>query len=92
MQHYNQSTPPAYDMSRIPNDFPMYLSNGGADALSDVKDVELLLNNLKDHQGDRLVTQYRPDYAHADYVMAYNAKETVYDPLIAFLRLQSSVN
>ncbi|CAM8957465.1 unnamed protein product [Rhodiola kirilowii] len=87
-QHYGQPTPPAYEMKSIPNDFPLYLSNGGADALSDVRDVELLLSNLQDHQGDKLVTQYRPDYAHADYVMADNAKEAVYDPLIAFLRLQ----
>ncbi|KAA3459195.1 triacylglycerol lipase 2-like [Gossypium australe] len=88
MKHYGQATPPAYNMTSIPNDFPVFLSYGGEDALSDVNDVKLLLGSLKDHDGDKLVVQYRYDYAHADYVMAENAKQEVYDPLIAFFRLQ----
>ncbi|TYH10969.1 hypothetical protein ES288_A07G221200v1 [Gossypium darwinii] len=88
MKHYGQATPPAYNMTSIPNDFPVFLSYGGEDALSDVNDVKLLLGSLKDHDGDKLVVQYRYDYAHADYVMAENAKQDVYDPLIAFFRLQ----
>ncbi|XP_021890150.1 triacylglycerol lipase 2-like [Carica papaya] len=88
MEHYGQSTPPVYDMTSIPNDLPIFLSYGGADALSDVNDVKLLLDSLKDHDSDKLVIQYREDYAHADYVMAANAKQDVYDPLIAFFRLQ----
>ncbi|XP_030539656.2 triacylglycerol lipase 2-like isoform X2 [Rhodamnia argentea] len=88
VEHYGQATPPLYNMSSIPNDLPLFLSYGGADALSDVRDVKLLLDSLKDHDGDKLVTQYREDYAHADFVMGENAKEVVYDPLMAFLRLQ----
>ncbi|GMI98539.1 Myzus persicae-induced lipase 1 [Hibiscus trionum] len=88
MKHYGQPTPPAYDMTGIPNDLPLFVSYGGADALADVNDVKLLLGSLKDHDGDKLVVQYREDYAHADYVMAYNAKQDVYDPLIAFFRVQ----
>ncbi|KAF3443385.1 hypothetical protein FNV43_RR13067 [Rhamnella rubrinervis] len=87
-KHYGQPNPPAYNMTGIPNDIPLFLSYGGADALSDVKDVHLLLDSLKNHHGDKLVVQYREDYAHADYVMAENAKQVVYDPLIAFLKLQ----
>ncbi|KAL4367122.1 hypothetical protein GQ457_05G004870 [Hibiscus cannabinus] len=87
-QHYGQPTPPAYDMTSIPNDLPLFVSYGGEDALADVNDVKLLLGSLKDHDGDKLVVQYRDDYAHADYVMADNAKQVVYDPLIAFFRLQ----
>ncbi|KAI3969693.1 hypothetical protein MKX01_020254 [Papaver californicum] len=48
-KHYGQSTPTVYDMTSIPNDLPLFLSYGGADALSDVNDVQLLLANLKDH-------------------------------------------
>ncbi|KAG4964625.1 hypothetical protein JHK85_039600 [Glycine max] len=73
MKHYGQPTPPAYDMKRLPNDLPLFLSYGGADALSDVKDVQRLLEILKDHDADKLVVQYRNDYAHADYVMGENA-------------------
>ncbi|XP_031394027.1 triacylglycerol lipase 2-like [Punica granatum] len=87
MSHYGQSTPPAYNMTSIPNDFPLYLSYGGKDALSDVKDVQVLLNCLKDHNGDKLVVQYRDDYAHADFVFGFNAHEVIYDPLMAFFRL-----
>lgn len=85
---YGQPTPPVYDMTRIPNDLPLFLSYGGADALSDVKDVQLLLESLKDHDGDKLVVQYRNDYAHADYVMGEKAEQDVYEPLISFFKLQ----
>lgn len=88
-KHYGQPSPPVYDMTRIPNDLPLFVSYGGADALSDVKDVRLLLEILEGHEGDKLVVQYRDDYAHADYVMGQNAKKDVYDPLISFFRLNS---
>ncbi|ESW13660.1 hypothetical protein PHAVU_008G215000 [Phaseolus vulgaris] len=88
IKHYGQPSPPEYDMTRIPNDLPLFLSYGGADALSDVKDVQRLLEILKDHQADKLVVQYRNDYAHADYVMGENAYRDVYEPLISFFRLQ----
>lgn len=60
-KHYGQHNPPAYDMTGIPDDFPLFLSYGGQDALSDAKDVQLLLDNLKDHNGDKLVVQYIKD-------------------------------
>lgn len=87
-RHYGTPTPPSYEMNRIPNDLPLFLAYGGADALSVMKDVQLLLDSLHDHEGDKLVVEYREDYAHADYVMAVNARQVVYDPLIAFFRLQ----
>ncbi|KAK3445875.1 hypothetical protein EUGRSUZ_A01090 [Eucalyptus grandis] len=77
IEHYGQATPPLYNMSSIPNNLPFFLSYGRADALSDMRDVKLLLDSLKDHDGDKLVTQYRVDYAHADFVMGENAREVV---------------
>ncbi|KAM2060421.1 hypothetical protein ACFX1T_045616 [Malus domestica] len=88
MQHYGQPNPPVYSMTSIPDDLPLFLSYGGADALSDIKDVKLLLKSLKNHDGDKLVLQYLDDYAHVDFVMGETAKQDVYDPLMAFLRLQ----
>ncbi|GLT74940.1 hypothetical protein SLA2020_467030 [Shorea laevis] len=88
VKHYGQPTPPAYDMTNIPQDFPLFLSYGGADALADVQDVKRLLSILKDHQGDKLVLNYRDNYAHLDFVMSENAKEAVYDSIIAFFKLQ----
>ncbi|XP_058103289.1 triacylglycerol lipase 2-like isoform X2 [Magnolia sinica] len=84
MKYYGQSKPPIYNMSSIPNDLPLFLSYGGQDALSDVRDVELLLDNLKFHDGDKLTVQYIKDFAHADFVMGGSAKKIVYDALIAF--------
>ncbi|MCL7022633.1 hypothetical protein MKW94_023011 [Papaver nudicaule] len=69
-KHYGQSKPPVYDMTSLPNDLPLFLSYGGADALSDANDVHLLLANLKDHSRDKLVVQYQENYAHADFVRA----------------------
>ncbi|KAJ6880438.1 hypothetical protein NC652_033700 [Populus alba x Populus x berolinensis] len=74
-EHYGQTSPPVNNMTSIPNDLPLFLSYGGADALSDINDVQLLLDSLKDHEGDKLVKQYRVDHAHADYVMSANAKQ-----------------
>ncbi|XP_010252996.1 PREDICTED: triacylglycerol lipase 2-like [Nelumbo nucifera] len=87
VKHYGQPTPPVYNMSGIPSDIPLYLSYGGKDKLSDVNDIQALLYSLKDHDRDKLVVQYQEDYAHADFVMAMNAKQMVYDSPMAFFRL-----
>ncbi|XP_077228096.1 triacylglycerol lipase 2-like [Tasmannia lanceolata] len=84
VRYYGQSKPPLYNMSNIPNNLPLFLSYGGQDALSDVRDVELLLDNLKFHDGDKLTVQFIKDYAHADFVMGVSAKKIVYDAVIAF--------
>ncbi|XP_024440699.1 triacylglycerol lipase 2 isoform X2 [Populus trichocarpa] len=87
MDHYGQPTPPMYNMTSIPNDLPLFLAYGGKDYLSDVKDVQVLLDNLKDHDGDKLVVQYTDEYAHADFVLGVNANQIVYDPVIAFFKI-----
>ncbi|KAB5527675.1 hypothetical protein DKX38_021522 [Salix brachista] len=76
-----------YNMASIPNDLPLFLSYGGKDYLSDVKDVQALLENLKDHDGDKLVVQYIDEYAHADFVLGMNANRIVFDPLMAFFKI-----
>ena len=86
-KYYGQPMPPAYNMAGIPNDLPLFLSYGGQDLLSDVEDVHTLLDTLKDHNPDKLVVQYKEDYAHADFVFGVNAKQVVYDPLMAFFNL-----
>ncbi|KAG9447900.1 hypothetical protein H6P81_014028 [Aristolochia fimbriata] len=88
VRYYGEGKPPVYNMSNIPNDLPLFLSYGGQDALSDVRDVELLLDNFKFHDGDKLTVQYIKDYAHADFVMGVNAKRIVYDAIVAFFNRQ----
>ncbi|XP_073260482.1 triacylglycerol lipase 2 isoform X4 [Populus alba] len=87
MDHYGQPTPLVYNMTSIPNDLPLFLGYGGKDYLSDVRDVQVLLDNLKDHDGDKLVVQYTDEYAHADFILGVNANQIVYDPAIAFFKI-----
>ncbi|CAL9162007.1 unnamed protein product, partial [Musa hybrid cultivar] len=89
MAAYGESSPPEYHMSNIPHDLPLLLSYGGGDMLSDVKDVQLLLNDLSNHDADKLVAQLVKEYAHMDFVMGVNAKQLVYDGLIAFFNKHS---
>ncbi|CAD5171635.1 unnamed protein product [Musa acuminata subsp. malaccensis] len=89
MAAYGESSPPEYHMSNIPHDLPLLLSYGGGDMLSDVTDVQLLLNDLSNHDADKLVAQLVKEYAHMDFVMAVNAKQLVYDGLIAFFNKHS---
>ncbi|KAH9602506.1 hypothetical protein KSS87_020965 [Heliosperma pusillum] len=89
MEYYGQVVPPLYDLVNIPNDLPLFISHGGRDELADVDDVKFLLDNLKDHDSEKLFLQFIEDYAHADYVMAINAKEVVYDFLISFFKNQT---
>ncbi|KAJ1267548.1 hypothetical protein BS78_07G065000 [Paspalum vaginatum] len=89
-EHYGQATPPSYDVSAIPDDFPLFLSYGGRDTLSDTQDVRHLVQALESHDSDKLTVQYLEDYAHADFVMAGNAKARVYAPLMAFFKLQDN--
>ncbi|XP_058760913.1 triacylglycerol lipase 2-like [Vicia villosa] len=82
--HYRQMVPPTYDMTKIPKDFPLFISYGGKDYLSDVQDVKVLLNDLSNHDATNLVVLYKDEYAHLDFVAALDAKQVVYDPMIAF--------
>ncbi|XVF71825.1 hypothetical protein PTKIN_Ptkin12aG0070700 [Pterospermum kingtungense] len=85
--HYRQSTPPAYNMKNIPKDLPLFLAYGGKDILADVNDVNSLLNDLKDHDKDKLVLVCIKDYAHLDFILGVNANQLVYDPIISFFKL-----
>ncbi|XP_060672134.1 triacylglycerol lipase 2-like isoform X1 [Ziziphus jujuba] len=87
VKSYGQITPPAYNVKSIPKDVPLLLSYGGKDTLTVVNDVKILLEDLRDHKADKLVLQYRDDYAHFDFIVGYNANKLVYDPLIAFFML-----
>ncbi|KAK4710570.1 hypothetical protein R3W88_005083 [Solanum pinnatisectum] len=86
--HYGETKPPRYNLTNIPHDFPLFLSYGGQDALSDVQDVGTLLDNLKYHDVEKLHVQYIKDYAHADFIIGITAKDIVYNQIISFFRNQ----
>jgi lysosomal acid lipase/cholesteryl ester hydrolase len=79
--HYGHQTPPTYDITKILTEFSISLGVGGQDMLSDVQDVNLLLNDLKDHDSNKLVVLLKDNYAHVDFIAAINAKQVVYDPI-----------
>nr|KJB70794.1 hypothetical protein B456_011G091500 [Gossypium raimondii] len=86
--HYGEAKPPVYNISAIPRNLPIFISYGGQDALSDVKDVLLLLDSLKFHDEDKLMVQFIKDYAHADFIMGTNAKDIVYNQVLRFFKNQ----
>lgn len=86
LMHYGSISPPRYDLSKIPNNLPMFISYGGQDALSDERDVWRLLDQLKAHSVGKLEVDFIPEYAHADFVMATNAKDLVYNKVTAFFK------
>ncbi|CAJ1948757.1 unnamed protein product [Sphenostylis stenocarpa] len=87
MQHYGKPFPPRYDLTTIPNEFPLFLSYGGLDSLSEVKGVQILLNDLKNHDPNKLVVLFNPEYAHVDFFIATNVRQVIYDPIIAFFQV-----
>ncbi|XP_004489603.1 triacylglycerol lipase 2-like [Cicer arietinum] len=87
-KHYRQVTPPIYNLSNIPNNLPIFMSYGGRDALSDVIDVNNLLEHFKYHDEDKLSLQFIDNYAHADFIMAVNANDLVYKNVTSFFKRQ----
>ncbi|KAK7336058.1 hypothetical protein VNO77_16587 [Canavalia gladiata] len=88
IMHYGDIFPPIYNLSNIPHDLPLFISYGGRDALSDVGDVQNLLDALKFHDEDKRSIQFIKEYAHADYIMGSNAKDLVYNSVLSFFNRQ----
>ncbi|KAL5581343.1 hypothetical protein UlMin_013785 [Ulmus minor] len=89
IQHYGNVRPPVYNLSNIARDLPLFISYGGQDALSDVRDVGRLLDSLKLHDVDKLTVQFIEEYGHADYIMGVNAKDLVYKSVVSFFKHHS---
>ncbi|CAN0925363.1 Triacylglycerol lipase 2 [Linum grandiflorum] len=89
IMHYGESKPPVYNLSNIPRDLPIFLSYGGQDALSDIRDVQQLLDSFRFHDVDKLTVQYIKEYAHADFIMGVNAKDIVYNQVVSFFKHQT---
>ncbi|XP_078166828.1 triacylglycerol lipase 2-like isoform X3 [Carex rostrata] len=87
MEHYGQSEPPVYNISNVPHDLPLFVGYGGQDSISDGRDVDLLLNDLKFHVTGKLKSHFVKDYAHIDFVMGISAKTMLYNDVISFFNL-----
>ncbi|XP_042499863.1 triacylglycerol lipase 2-like [Macadamia integrifolia] len=89
MKHYGKPEAPEYDLKNISKSLPLFFSYGGNDDLSDVNDVNHLLDDLSTHHRDKIKTHFVPEFAHLDFVFAINVKEKVYDTMFDFIRAHS---
>lgn len=83
LQHYLSVSPPAYDLGRIPDSLPLWMASGGNDALADPVDVLRTIQALGRKPEVMLVL---PEYGHIDFVLSIQAKQDLYDSMIAFFR------
>ncbi|KAG5098014.1 hypothetical protein JHK82_047868 [Glycine max] len=71
IQHHGQAAPLLYDMTRIPDEFPIFLSYGGLDRLSEVTSEHVLLNHLQNHDPNKVVKSEDLGLIHRWIVMKF---------------------
>jgi len=80
MQHYNTTTPPDYDLTKV--NVPVAIFNGDNDNFADPVDVqrlEKILPNL-------VFSHDENEYEHLDFVWAIDADEKIYPSIITLLQ------
>ncbi|KAG0631120.1 hypothetical protein M758_1G228500 [Ceratodon purpureus] len=82
LQHYLSLSPPDYDLTIIPESLPLWMASGGNDALADPVDVIRTIEQLRSTPEVIVL----PEYGHIDFVLSIQAKEDLYDSMIAFFR------
>jgi len=80
--HYNQSTPPLYNLKNFPSTLPYALFTGGNDYLADQKDIDHLLLQIP----KPVQVVYQPSYSHIDYVLAQSAYTQIYPQVLNLLK------
>uniref|UniRef100_A0A0K0EJA2 Lipase n=2 Tax=Strongyloides stercoralis TaxID=6248 RepID=A0A0K0EJA2_STRER len=79
--HYNQTTPPYYDFSKIFNDIYLYWSD--SDWLADEIDVQEgllhVLPNIK-------LNKHLIDFNHFDFIYGLRARKEIYDDIIEIIK------
>nr|XP_010587429.1 gastric triacylglycerol lipase isoform X2 [Loxodonta africana] len=77
--HYNQPTPPYYEVSDM--HVPIAVWNGGNDWLADPRDVGMLLPQLP----NLIYHKEIPPYNHLDFIWAMNAPQEVYNEIVSMI-------
>nr|XP_034304031.1 gastric triacylglycerol lipase isoform X2 [Crassostrea gigas] len=86
MKHYNQSTPPLYDVTKM--ETPVALFSGGHDWLADPGDVQTLIPQLKNIRFNKYLTVWE----HLDFIWALDASSQCYNDIIKMIKSDMSVN
>jgi len=80
IKHYNQSTPPQYNVSN--NTIPTAIFTGGRDALADPTDVARLLPLLQ----NVVYVHNEPGYVHLDFVWGVDACIKIYPQIVQLIQ------
>lgn len=82
IEHYGTAYPPMYELSKLRVNVALF--SGGNDYLADSVDVQKIRNEVP---SSRIVhDDVQEDYAHLDFVWAYNANERIYGQVVQLLR------
>ncbi|KAM6186085.1 lipase member K isoform 2-T2 [Rhynchocyon petersi] len=79
MIHFNQCTPPIYNISRM--DVPTAVWSGGQDRVADTKDVENLLPKISNLIYHKWILHYN----HLDFYLGQDAPQEIYQELIMLM-------
>ncbi|XP_075390032.1 gastric triacylglycerol lipase-like isoform X2 [Tenrec ecaudatus] len=77
--HYNQPTPPFYDVTAMR--VPIAVWSGGNDWLADPHDVDLLLPKLSNVIYSKKIAPYN----HLDFIWAMNAPQEIYNEIVSMI-------
>ncbi|XP_062594628.1 gastric triacylglycerol lipase-like [Saccostrea cucullata] len=80
MKHYNQTTPPLYDVTKM--ETPVAIFSGGQDWLADPTDVKSLLPQIKNVRSNKNI----PEWEHLDFIWALDGPTKCYNDIINMIK------